>query len=244
MFDLFLALLFAWLITGGGPTYVRDTRTRASGPMKARAREHGTSSVSWWALRAGSATRYVVVAAWRGWGHHVRWARARIDAYRARKAEAARPEPEPEPDPQPPLLPVPPEPKRFRPPPVPPEPWPSTRPGEPAVRLVPVPTIPAAPNGGSMITEATGYEEILAAFDEEIEHQEEADERYELRMAQLRAHNADDETVEAVSRQREANETALAAAREARQNWVDRHGAVYDVKTATGARGDEAMYGT
>ena len=107
------------------------------------------------------------------------------------------------------------------------------------------------------------YELQIATQQKLIESLQEHDGIYEQRMAGFRQLNADDATIandartreqneqnllaanaglEDLSRQREANRNQLAAATEARDSWVERHGSVYEAKTSTGARGDQALY--
>ncbi|MCW2901725.1 MAG: hypothetical protein JWO67_3990 [Streptosporangiaceae bacterium] len=107
------------------------------------------------------------------------------------------------------------------------------------------------------------YEQQIAAQEQLIQNLQDADAGYEQRMSGLRSMNADDNTVandaytreanenglnaanvtlESIASQREANRIQLSAATAARDNWQERHGAVYDAKTSTGAAGDEALY--
>lgn len=120
------------------------------------------------------------------------------------------------------------------------------------------------------VSEAHGYEQILGAHNDEVERRthlaeraanelaeaEEADAGYELHIGMLRSHKADDASIEDVVHLREANEQGIAAARDrhsaalsalaaavaARDNWVGRHGAVYEAKVNTNTSGDEALY--
>jgi hypothetical protein len=114
----------------------------------------------------------------------------------------------------------------------------------------------ATPSGGTMATPATtggnspavptgefgGYEATVAGWDNIGRHCAALDAAYERQMANLRALNADDATIERVARAREASEMHMVAAGEARTDWVSRQGAVKDTKDATGARGDQAMH--
>lgn len=107
------------------------------------------------------------------------------------------------------------------------------------------------------------YDKGLPRLQEDIEDAETADAAYEKRIGVMRGLNVDEETIADQVRLREQNEKYLAALREniekasagaesarnrllaateARDNWVSRHGAVKDVKGATGAHGDEALY--
>jgi hypothetical protein len=90
--------------------------------------------------------------------------------------------------------------------------------------------------------DATGYEQILAGYESNIEMLEQVDAGYEAQIVMLRNLKADDDTIGDVAAMREANENQLAAARETRDNWVSKHGSVYDMKVATGAEGDQALY--
>lgn len=112
--------------------------------------------------------------------------------------------------------------------------------------VVPIrPEHATAPNERDTVTvtgDATGYEQILAGYESNIELLEQLDTGYEAQIAMLRAQNADDDTIGDVATMREANENQLTAARETRDNWVARHGAVYEAKVATGAEGDQALY--
>lgn len=111
---------------------------------------------------------------------------------------------------------------------------------------------------------AAACESRLATHQDEIEALEDADTAYERRIAGLRNLDVDDDTIGDVARLREQNEinlnvaretheklsaaaetnrTHLAAAREARDNLIARHGAVKETREATGARGDNALYG-
>ncbi|MCW2918646.1 MAG: hypothetical protein JWN52_6714 [Actinomycetia bacterium] len=238
---LILALFLAWLITGGGPVFVRDARTKLSPTMKSRATKHGASSASWWLLGALRAARYLTATAWRGWGSHRRWAKAKIDAYRAKRPAGEEP---PDDDSTPPPDQDPPKPKRPKPEvktETKPAPKPSIEPATPAVRLVPTGPVNTGDDMTEMIVEANGYEEIRLALQADVDRLESYDPIYEQRMENLRKHKADDDTIEHVSKARELNEQLLLAAREGLEHWETTHGAVYDIETATGARGDAAL---
>lgn len=122
---------------------------------------------------------------------------------------------------------------------------PINRPDRPAVDSASTEGDTVNPNGTGTVVPAGeygGYEATVAGWEGIRRLAAQLDAAYEQQIAALRALNADSRTLTLVAAAREANELHAAAAADAHKDWVNRHGSVKEVKDATGARGDQAMY--